>query len=192
MPVKYIEISGQACCGKSYHVSRIENENNISFVNTYPKKIIYFFIGGFFLGLRKLLKLYSFSNREKVPYFFKINIFINAVSKFGLKCVILKEKSLYNKTITVDEGISHLPFLFLNTNSSEIIDFIKDFIESVEVHFIKSPGFNEILTRMDKRGHKRLNFISSYDFIKKNHEIELVLLDQYPKILKNNFRLLNK
>ena len=180
-----IEITGQPCAGKTSFVLNTLLDNEVKpFTNKSFYKIYYFFLGVIFLGLKKTKILFSWSLIEDVPFYFKINIFFNAVSKFGIFSYIHKSKNNNSMKILVDEGISHLPFLFLKTDTKEVIDFITFGLRKTIVIYLSSPGHDIILNRLLNRGHKRLKFLLLNSFTNRNREIENILLSNYPRLCK--------
>lgn len=180
-----IEITGQPCAGKTSFVLNTVLDNKVKpFNNKSFYKIYYFFLGIIFLGLKKTKILFSWSLIEDVPFYFKMNIFFNAVSKFGIFSYINKSKNNNSIKILVDEGISHLPFLFLKTDTKEIIDFISFGLRKTRVIYLSSPGHDIILNRLLNRGHKRLKFLLLNSFTSRNREIENILLSNYPSLCK--------
>ena len=180
----FIEITGQPCSGKSSFISQ-----EITNMKTYAaykmsnlKKLFIFFYGLKYLGFQRSKTLYSWSAKESAPFFFQINIFRNAVSKFGIFQDLCRAKADFDKLKIVDEGLSHIPFLFLNTDTEQVVDFISDELRRVNVKFLKSPGSDVIRERLRNRGHKRLKFLSVDIFIKRNNEIENILLNLYPAL----------
>ena len=134
--------------------------------------------------------LLAWSKKEEVSFLFRLNIFRNAVSKFGVFKYLKDEKTDSKSTNVVDEGISHLPFLFQNTHSSLILDFISGELTNIGVIFLKSPGKEELIKRLKKRGHKRLRFLSVDEFVVTNNKIETYLIHRYPHNCRN-FRTLD-
>lgn len=89
-----------------------------------------------------------------------------------------------HEDILVDEGISHLPFLFLNSDTIKVVDFISNELQQTNVHYLNSPGSGLIEQRLTIRGHKRLNFLLLSAFVNRINEIEHNLLSEYPKLCK--------
>ena len=54
----------------------------------------------------------------------------------------------------------------------------------INVYILRSPEQDIIQTRLLSRGHKRLKFIALSTFAGRIHEIEKVLLSQYPSLCK--------
>lgn len=190
--MNHIEIGGQSCSGKTTLIKNFldSKKKYVLHNNSYPIKFVWFFCGLKYLGIKRSTIIFSWSFNETASYFFRLNIFINAISKFGLKSNVFFKKSSSNSVYIIDEGISHLPFLFLNTDPNRTVDFIKDDIDGVEVHFLKSPGAATIKNRINERGHRRLTFIAENAFIERNHQIEEVLLSLYPNLFKRKFTII--
>lgn len=182
----FIEITGQPCAGKSSFIAqevKICKEVHI-YEQTNLIKIFSFYAGIKHLGFQRTKVLLSWSLKENASFFFRINVFRNAVLKFGI-FQNLNTSTLESSTrCLVDEGLSHLPFLFLNTDTQQVVDFISDELRRVNVQFLKSPGYDAIQNRLVSRGHKRLKFLSVTCFAERNQEIEDILFDLYPSLCK--------
>lgn len=190
--MNYIELSGQPGSGKStFLISKKINYSSNDLYKKIFKKIIFFWEGLKYLPLKRLRILLHWSYLENVSFFFKINIFLNSVSKFGSYQYLIKRNINNNiKFHIIDEGISHLPFLFLNTNPENVIDLISFELKRIKVIYLISPGFDIIKKRLLSRGHKRLRFLMLNKFLYRIQEIERVILSKYP-ILCKEFKILN-
>ena len=180
----FIEITGQPCAGKS---SFIEQEVMIDrkickYEHGFLTKMLNFFVGIKYLGLKRSKVLLSWSLKENASLFFRINVFRNAVLKFGIFQNLNSSTLEILPRYLVDEGLSHLPFLFLNSDTQQVVDFISDELKGVNVKYLKSPGGDVIQDRLAGRGHKRLKYFSVVCFADKNREIEDILLSQYPNL----------
>ena len=180
------EVTGQPCSGKTNYIHSFSSrEEYYLFTDAKIERFINFIFGFFYLGIIRSFVLYKWCMKESVPFYFKVVIFLNAISKFGFVFESKKFKDKKNrKSLLVDEGISHLPFLLQQTNPKSVINFIENELRSVEIIFIRSPDLITLRERMLSRGHKRLAFIGIDEFLKKNAEIELCLLERYPTICK--------
>lgn len=186
------EITGQPCAGKSSFLANYAKDNQSSIFKNHKglaRKVFYFFLGIYFLGFQKLKVLFCWSSQEDGPYYFRLNIFINAVSRFGIFCFVSRSISEKRIRFLIDEGISHLPFLFLKTDTSLVINFISNDLKTVNVLYLRSPEFKVIQNRLLSRGHLRLKFLLASAFIQRVQEIENVMLSQYPKLC-NKFKVL--
>ena len=190
--MNYVEITGQPCSGKTTFLagnSVFDLKRQVLCQNSLSR-ILNFFRGVLYLGIGRLMILLAWSKKEEVSFLFRLNIFRNAVSKFGVFKYLKDEKTDSKSTNVVDEGISHLPFLFQNTHSSLILDFISGELTNIGVIFLKSPGKEELIKRLKKRGHKRLRFLSVDEFVVTNNAIETYLIHRYPHNCRN-FRTLD-
>jgi hypothetical protein len=183
--MSYTEITGQPCAGKSSFMNREKSNNEaIVFKQGIARKIFYFLCGLYFLNLSRSKVLFFWSMLEQAPLYFRINIFFNAVSKFGIFFYLQSSSANNHEDILVDEGISHLPFLFLNSDTIKVVDFISNELQQTNVHYLNSPGSGLIEQRLTIRGHKRLNFLLLSAFVNRINEIEHNLLSEYPKLCK--------
>lgn len=183
--MNYLEITGQPCAGKSTFVNRKEADSEASILSHgYIKKIFYILYGLYFLGFSRLKVLFFWSMDENAPIFFRINIFFNAVSKFGIFFYLQSLSNDSQQEILVDEGLSHLPFLFLNSDTVKVIEFISVELQKTNVNYLISPGLDLIEQRLLIRGHKRLKFLLLRSFVTRINEIESNLLRYYPNLCK--------
>ena len=184
MNMNTIEITGQPCSGKSTYVDKISpaNKDFLTKSGIFIRKIYFFILGVIYLKSSRIKKLLKWSLKERAPVYFRLNIFRNAIIKFGMFKKNFESKSQINNNFILDEGISHLPFLFLETETTTLLEFIINELCRVNVIFLKSPGSDEIKARLQNRGHKRLQFISLTDFVDRNKEIEKVLIHSYSKL----------
>lgn len=181
-----IEITGQPCSGKTTLL------NSYVFDGIKPQiykqglvlKLMNFIRGVIYLRYKARLLL-SWSLKEKGSFAFRMNIFGNAVSKFGIFVDLKRNYSESNHTMIVDEGISHLPFLFQNTKTSNVLSLYMSELKEVEVIFLPNPGTSTIKERLKFRGHKRLKYLRLDSFISRNSDIECQLIDQYTHSSKN-------
>ncbi|MEK9779853.1 MAG: hypothetical protein VW894_00030 [Gammaproteobacteria bacterium] len=182
--MKIIEISGQPCAGKSTLVTSLYTFNNLDFIYNpgFTRKLINFFKGIKYLGFNRLHTIFIWSLDENASIFFRLNIFRNAVTKFGVFQNLSSLKHSINCQIFIDEGISHLPFLFPNQQSLEVINFISPELQEIIVWFIESPEEDLLKERLLERGHKRLRFLSISNFLKKNMIIENIILKHYSNL----------
>ena len=182
--MNFIEITGQPCAGKSSFIAQevmIGKEIHI-YEQRYLIKMFSFFAGIKYLGFQRTKVLLSWSLKENASLFFRINVFRNAVLKFGISQNLNTSTLESLPRCLVDEGLSHLSFLFLNTDTQQVVDFISDELRRVNVQFLKSPGYDVIQNRLVSRGHKRLKFLSVAYFTERNQEIEDILLNLYPNL----------
>jgi hypothetical protein len=184
--MSFIEITGQPCAGKTSFIAQqiIKHESFRIYEHSYPIKFLSFVIGIKYLGFARTKILLSWALKETAPFLFRVNIFFNAVAKFGKRSNLITKQEPISPRYLVDEGLSHLPFLFLNTDSEEVIDFISREVRDLDVYFVKSPGCEIIRDRLRIRGHKRLKFLAISVFVQRNDEIEKVLHLSYPDLVK--------
>ncbi|MBT7275275.1 MAG: hypothetical protein HN886_02330, partial [Woeseiaceae bacterium] len=188
--MSFIEITGQPCSGKTSFISnKVPDKERNLFNQGLLARIFYFCSGINFLGLSRAKILFFWSLGENAPLYFKMNIFRNAVSKFGIFLSLQAPTSNNVARYILDEGVSHLPFLFLKTDTTLVIDFIASELQTTDVHYLISPGYDVIHHRLLKRGHKRLKFLHLSSFIIRTEEIEEIMLAQYPKVCKK-FKIL--
>lgn len=189
----FYEIAGQSCVGKTSFVSSYVESNKNYIV--YKRNTFNFFTD-FISGLRYLRskrtrKIFIWSFNEDASLLFKFNIFRNAVTKFG---IFLKLTSFYGSdknVYFVDEGISHLPFIFLNTSTNEVIDFISNELRFLRIKYLVCMEPSYVESRLLNRGHKRLKFLDSTYFVSRNFEIQSILIKIYPKLCRSFIEIEN-
>ena len=182
--MNFIEITGQPCTGKTSFISAgiLEGIEFKPYKQGNLIKILNFLRGVLYLDLSRLQILLTWSFEEEVSFFFKLNIFRNAVSKFGVFSFLGNKSQNFSTLVLVDEGLSHLPFLFLNTDTETISNLLREELEKIQVIILKSPNYEVIQERLKSRGHKRLVFLPLSEFIKKNNKIEDLLLSRYSEL----------
>ena len=84
--MNYLEITGQPCSGKT---TLVEGNTVFDFkrqvvCQNLLSRILNFFRGVLYLGIGRLMILLAWSKKEEVSFLFRLNIFRNAVSKFGV------------------------------------------------------------------------------------------------------------
>lgn len=184
--MKFTEITGQPCTGKTSFIKNGKLDKTLyhSYSQGILVKTVNFFRGLFYLDFVRLRMLFAWSFDEEASVFFKLNIFRNAVTKFGIYSYLSKKNTYISSFPLVDEGISHLPFLFLNTETDHILNLIRAELETIQVILLKSPGLDVIKDRLNNRGHKRLRFLSINTFIDMNYKIESLLLSRYSELCR--------
>tara|TARA_B100001123_G_C15303890_1_gene1021943 strand:+ start:1191 stop:1793 length:603 start_codon:yes stop_codon:yes gene_type:complete len=183
----FIELTGQSCVGKTSFLSRKVLDGDDIELKAFKlgykiEKIIIFFWGIIYLGLSKTVILLYWSFKEDANLIFRLNIFRNAVTKVGIFSTLMKKQSNTSSLLLVDEGLSHLPFLFLNTETPKVLSLISEELKNINVIFLKSPGSGVIKERLKSRGHQRLRFLSLNAFIRRNDEIEDILIKRYSDV----------
>lgn len=181
-----IELTGQPCVGKSTFIAlnRGESLNAALYRRSLASSIICFFSGLGYLGFRSAGLLMRWSLREDVSLVFRLNIFRNAVTKFGIYRSLVESNGEEGPRYLIDEGLSHLPFLFINTDPRLVVELISNELRKIHVIFLASPSVHVIASRLSMRGHKRLKFLSLASFTSRNHQIEGLLLELYPGLCK--------
>ena len=179
---KLIEITGQPCAGKSTLVKKMKfpNEDFIVFKPNIYQKVMHFIFGFSYLGIERTKTLLAWSFLESCPVIFKCNIFFNAVSKFGCWKILKAPNTQSAPVSIIDEGISHLPFLFRNTDTRLVVTFISPELKGMTIQIILAPEKKIIYERLNKRGHRRLKHIPINTFVARNYEIETTILSHYP------------
>lgn len=185
-----MEITGRPCSGKTSwlieHKASLRKDSQISQETLLVKGLFaamnYFISGIKYLGFKRCKVLLIWSLKESVPFFFRLNIFRNSVSKFGI--FYKSNNNKLESMFPVDEGVSHLPFLFLNINPVNVVDFIHSELCQIDVGFLKSPIEDILVKRLSTRGHKRLKYLSIDLFLDRTAKIESALIELYPQRCK--------
>ena len=184
--MSYKEITGQPCSGKTkFLINEMKRDVAIKLYSQgIPRQALNFFRGIWYLGFYRTLTIYQWSMQESASLLFRHNIFRNAVTKFGVFNYLYPMVTQDSKIHFIDEGISHLPYLFRNTSTNTIVSFLRNELRDIEILFIQSKDSDEIKNRLIIRGHKRLKFNSLNDFVSRNMEIDDILLNLYPNLCK--------
>lgn len=183
--MELIEITGQPCSGKTNFIDRETKADKSIKKYDLRRNLANFFIGIYYLGYSRTKTLLFWSLKEDVSFFFKLNIFRNSVIKFSIFITNYKLDKYKNTKLYVDEGISHLPFLFLKIDTFKVLKFTNKELLKTKVIFLKSSSQLEIKERLQRRGHKRLRYLSLNIFVERNMEIEDFLLKKYPELCKD-------
>ncbi|MFS1867042.1 hypothetical protein [Vibrio breoganii] len=181
MSIGLVEISGLPCSGKSYFCDSKDgflNKKQSSIIKVIMFEVKYILLGLLFLKFSVLRTFLSLCFKEKVPLKYKIKILRNVIKKFGI------HSQFRNVAVDgfIDEGISHIPFNFLNSNTSDVIDVIKPFLAQTNVKYIKAESDFQLKERLQQRGHDRLKFLSVSEFIALNRSVEVCVLSEYPNV----------
>ena len=168
-----VEITGQPCSGKStlMNTYTFDGAKTQAYKQGLFLKLINFMRGLIYLR-SKILFLLSLYLKEQGSFAFRMNIFRNAVSKFGIFVDLKKNYIDSGQIMIVDEGISHLPFLFQNTETHLVLELLTSELSDIEVIFLPNPGSSTIKERLKSRGHKRLKYLNVDSFMSRNRDIE--------------------
>jgi AAA15 family ATPase/GTPase len=195
-----IEITGSPCSGKSTLLESINIlENNLSvqtiYGNPYAKnnilylniqKLFFCFLGFYVTSnpLRKFLlgKIYA----SESHFIHQFRLVLQTFLKFGRQSYLSKKIS--DKSLIVDEGISHIPFnLFLTESDISIfISLLPNEYKKIKVYCLfESEAL--LYARLEKRGHKRVvnNEMAIKDFIKKNNAVYNLIGIKYKHFFEN-------
>lgn len=179
--MNYTEVTGQPCAGKTFFLTEQIVEGELVINNQgHMENVVKFFTGFKYLGFPRSLKVLRWSLKEELPLLARINVFRNALLKFGFFAGLTETPSNPNGKCFVDEGLSHLPFLFLETDPREVVEFISEELNELDVLYLLSTDKAKSRARLLQRGHKRLKYVPLDVFIKKNMKIESDLLGLYP------------
>ena len=82
----FIDITGQPCAGKSSFIEKevMKSKRIYTYKKTFRKSLLYLFSGINYLGFQRTKVLLFWSLKENASFIFRINIFRNAVLKFGI------------------------------------------------------------------------------------------------------------
>jgi len=184
----YIEITGEPGVGKSYCSGHLADDTYLKYPITDRILSVVFelFSLPFFLMLvnpKILIYCVKYSFKADHRLLFKLNVFRNVIKKI----VFFRLTSFFSsKNFFVDEGISHLPFLFAITDKDEFITFCTLFSAYLsKLHLVRVSSSNEIIkSRVLARGHKRLtgkNDEYREEFFKNNRTVAILINDVMSK-----------
>ena len=150
--MKFYEISGQSCTGKTSFIrDHLKSDKNYILYERNTVNLFSDFISGLkYLGIKRIKRVFLWSLKENAPLLFRLNIFRNSVTKFGIFLKLTNNDKSRKRTYLVDEGVSHLPFIFLNTSTNEVINFIAFELSSLNVKFLTCDQRNDIESRYQK------------------------------------------
>lgn len=195
-----IEITGSPCSGKSTILENINVlESNISFRtiygNPYAKNYIFyqnvqklfFCFLGFYVTSNQLKtfllrKIYS----SESHFIHQLRLVLQTFLKFGRQSYLLRTPS--DKNILIDEGISHIPFNLLLTESdiSKYLSLLpKEYKKNKVYCLFESESL--LYARLEKRGHKRVtnSEMAIKDFITKNNTVYNLIRIKYKHFFEN-------
>jgi hypothetical protein len=194
-----VEFSGVPASGKSTIIKRneyvaIKISQFFPFLERVPEPLLYFIedaillvIGYRFLSFKELFYYIGLSFNEDVSIFYKLNIIRNVLKKYAVYSLSLN--SSQDGAVYVDEGVSHIPFNFLNADIDKVVSVIRPHLKNISVKYIYLENDHFLRERLGLRGHARLKFESIDNFIKKNRKVETHLLSMYP-VFCNTFEIL--
>lgn len=157
----YFELTGAPGSGKTYVANNFMDRARIPYPLTKPLANFVFEVFSLPIVIASVnpkILLYCFSSSVKADtrFFFKFNVFRNAVKKIAFFRLF---GSAGHGLIRADEGVSHLPFLFGYSDEEEFIEFCEIFSHLLckinLVHVKCDPDI--MFSRLQVRGHKRVN-----------------------------------
>lgn len=157
------EITGPTCSGKSLFIA-----DYISCKVPYS----YFFVGFFYLIFANF-NFFTWISKKCLSSDYNLIscfiVFVNVFAKFGKSYVTINKKKT-NTTTVIDEGLSHIPFILM-LSESEIDYFIKSSFTllSRTLIYFKYASYSDISSRLKKRGHKRVRNTKDFMFFLENH-----------------------
>jgi len=198
-----IELTGVPCAGKSKAVASIalKYKARICDYNWLHKQLaldelplylrasareIYLFGYGIkILGYRKFFVLFRAVWRSGWTFFRKLNVMRNVLAKYSIHFIA---SSSCTGPIVIDEGISHLPFIF-STSKVECPEELALYFPFGSPLVIKLDGQPELIRqRLSERGHKMLSSYWTVDrFLKVNFQTDIKQTLLFENFLKSNF-----
>lgn len=183
-----IELTGHPCSGKSFMISKSSHFSNVLIKK---KSLIYFYklflLTFFYFFSNKLLReIYFLVLIDDYSFYEKIKLILNITDKYYVHNSI---KNL-NKTIIIDEGVTHILFNILCTENVKVWNsFINNDIfcrlPKPDTLILVKIDENTQKNRLKERGHKRLNNIDK--FVKVTRKISKYIELNY----KGNFRIVS-
>lgn len=172
----YQELSGVPCSGKSYWCTnkKVLNTQQKGITPSFIQNIHYISLGLSYLQLKRIFFFIKLSLSENAPLSYRFKILINVLKKFGY----------YSRYIShgvgiIDEGVSHIPFNFLSTDTNCVVKSIREELSCIDVVYLLNEEDEILIERLSQRGHSRLNFMEKEDFLNKNRIIERFVLENY-------------
>ena len=202
--MKIVEFTGVPCSGKSTAIVELSKLGNVEIFskgwlvkslgvqsnNELYKTIVYEFYmlitGLCSIRIVNLVKFVSSIMSFNESLFFKFNILRNVIHKYSIHRHLSNIEE--DKTIVVDEGISHIPYLFLgHVEQLKKIDFMV-FHQDSKPYVVKLKiKESDAIKRLKSRGHKRVKLDSEIqEFAKKCYQCS----DYQDSILRKYSRLI--
>jgi hypothetical protein len=176
--MKVIEVTGEPCAGKSYFLRGMGSESDVQVFKGLARlsdegsRLISLilvttdFVRALWsnsIGWANILWLFKASMGIEDNIFVKLNVFRNCVLKFYTYQVLTfhrGDKYKWGNPVFVDEGISHIPFLFQNHRCKEVVleEYFRRFslvISTLNVFLICTSA--DTVERLVIRGHKRVS-----------------------------------
>ncbi|EGQ7950904.1 hypothetical protein M2G93_13245 [Vibrio vulnificus] len=173
-----LEVTGVPCSGKSYILNSKFSCDNV--LNKHLAiKLVSLCCAFLELKYTEIGRIIKMVFKEQCSFLYKLKLLFNVLSKFGVYYLYR------NKSIIIDEGISHIPFNLLTTPLIEYKDILQVRLCDIDVLLLSSPNFNVLTDRFNSRGHPRLDFISLNEFMELNSDVYTKVLQEYPKICKS-------
>ena len=172
--MKIIELTGEPCAGKSTYLNSLSkldhftlfcrqwllNDLGITSKVNLLSPVIYelymFYAGMRGIGHSRLFYFWLATQKLNEPVLRRINIFRNIIHKYAIHYRVANSKCC-EEYLVVDEGISHIPYLFtggldkIETSSLFNFPYEKPWIIKL------SLDIEIIISRLLKRGHKRID-----------------------------------
>lgn len=190
-----LELTGVPCSGKSYILNVINESDNRSAIfsdhylleelgfkyeNTFIRIFFaesWLFVWGSWEAGFRLCVCYFFSClRLKLSLIRRINIYRNIMRKYGVSH-FSQQRKYDDSWLIVDEGISHIPYLFTGALNKRIEELFFKFPVGYNVTIVQLQGEPCTITeRLSKRGHKRLQekSVTLSEFVKNNFACDLL------------------
>lgn len=156
---QYTEVTGSSCAGKTTFFENVQYYITGGYISwcVFPSFIIrcvFLIFGFYYLLLRPTKFFWIFRNGcgAQISVSNKISALRNVIEKFG--CYFMFRQ----RPVVVDEGISHIPFVYqLSTES--LIEFLSIFekeLRGISIILLTAPQEKELISRLITRGHKKV------------------------------------
>ena len=171
--LKIVEVTGEPCTGKTTFIYRLIKGEKIrlfsrqwqaaelgvtkipGLMRVIAYELLMLLEGVKTAGLEHSYRFFIAAMALDIPIKWRLNIFRNIIHKYAI--YFLAERTKYDGILVVDEGISHIPFLF----SGGLKQLDPTLLFCFPYHrpwIIKlTQDLDTIIYRMKKRGHKRID-----------------------------------
>ncbi|WP_160711837.1 hypothetical protein [Halodesulfovibrio sp. MK-HDV] len=186
---RYTEVTGSSCAGKSTCFENVQNyitggEISGCFLPSAVIRGVFFVLGFFYLIIRpaKLFWIIRQCRDIHMSFLHKVSAVRNAIEKFG--CYLL----FRNRAVVVDEGISHIPFVF-QFSADQISEFLIVFgseLQKISILLVPAPPEKDLVARLITRGHKKVTCSES---AKSFARLNIIVSEEYLRALKKQGKL---
>ncbi|SHJ29169.1 hypothetical protein ACQ0P8_13520 [Halodesulfovibrio aestuarii] len=161
---QYTEATGSSCSGKTTFFKNVQRYITGGYISecVFPSFIVrcvFLVLGFYYLLLRPVKFFWVIRHGIEIQLSMhnKISALRNAFEKFGCYFIFRHD------AVLIDEGISHIPFVYQLTEE-QLIDFLAVFekeLRDISIILLTAPQESELILRLLSRGHKKVTSLES-------------------------------